>query len=97
MQDDSHGKYEMVYSSVEKYLQEVIEDIDTKKIALKEFQEDFFPLNMQYSLHFWNGYFTSRPNFKELLRDLSYQTYSSSLLHSLELLKDKDQAKSSFQ
>ena len=42
---------------------------------------------MQYQLHFWNGYYTSRPNFKEMLRDLTYETYISNSLYALEAVR----------
>lgn len=37
MKEDSNGKYELVYSSVEKYLEDVLEEVETKSFVLKEF------------------------------------------------------------
>ena len=87
MSNATDGQYEFVYSSVESYLESVLTQIHSSNIQLKEFSDDFFPLNMQYQLHFWNGYYTSRPNFKELLRDLTYETYISTSLYSMEVMK----------
>lgn len=82
------GKYDLFFSTVHQYLDDVKTEIQTKNITLIEYTDDFFPLNMQFTLHFWNGYYTSRPNLKEILRDLSYNTYLSLTHYSFYLLKD---------
>lgn len=37
--------------------------------------------------HYWTGYFTSRPNFKKLIRDYTAQTQSDDTFFGLEYLQ----------
>ncbi len=45
------------------------------------------PLNMQYFEHYWNGYYTSRPLFKKLVRNYVSTASASLMIYSLEVLK----------
>jgi len=37
--------------------------------------------------HYWVGYYSSRPNFKKLIKDLSFQVSLNSQILAFELLK----------
>ena len=45
-------------------------------------------MQQQYQDSFWTGYYTSRPNFKKFIRDLSSITFTSNSIYSLEWFKD---------
>jgi hypothetical protein len=55
-------------------------------LSLKVIEEDFVPLEMEAPGHLWSGYYTSRPGFKKLIRELSKQAYISLSQYSLCLL-----------
>ena len=51
------------------------------------YRGDFFPYNGFHIAHFWTGYFTSRPNFKKLIRDFTALTQISDTFYALEILQ----------
>ena len=79
-------RFKFIYSTPEQYYLAVKKEIQEKDIILNRFLDDLFPLNMQFPEHFWNGFYTSRPNFKELLRDLTYDMHSTNELIVLKKL-----------
>ena len=67
--DNKEGKkFKFIYSTVQEYVDSV--QSEKKKLAFDwpKFSGDFFPMNGNYPGHYWTGYFTSRANFKRLIR-----------------------------
>jgi len=60
------------YSTATEYYHAVMAEINhTANLELPTYTEDFMPLDQLQTDHFWTGYYTSRPNFKKYIRDLS--------------------------
>lgn len=70
-------KFEFIISTPSTYLEDLKNEASQKDISFRVYNEDFFPLLMQYEEHYWSGYYTSRPNFKERIRDLTYMSQTS--------------------
>jgi hypothetical protein len=51
------------------------------------FRGDFFPYQNDLD-QYWSGYYTSRPNFKRLIRHLSNVAHTSTTLYSLAKLRN---------
>lgn len=55
-------------------------------------KSDFFPYNgMTRDIsqgHYWTGYFTSRPNFKKLIRDYTAMVQSADTLIAIQTLRN---------
>ncbi|TNV85114.1 hypothetical protein FGO68_gene2057 [Halteria grandinella] len=64
-------KFKFVYSTVQEYQDAVQSDIRRLNIELPKYDGDFYPLTGNYPGHTWSGYFTSRPNFKRLIREFT--------------------------
>jgi len=45
---------------------------------------------MQYEGHYWNGYYTSRPNIKKLIREFTYQSLASLYEYSISIIESAD-------
>ena len=69
--------FEFKYSTPSLYMEAVKQEAKENSIEFPVYKDDFFPLLMQYESHYWSGYYTSRPNFKKLIRDLTYQSHMS--------------------
>jgi alpha-mannosidase len=67
----SSDKFEFRYSSPKLYIEAVKEEAKERSMEFPVFRGDFFPIMFSYKNHFWSGYFTSIPNFKKLIRDIS--------------------------
>ena len=78
------SRFKFVYSTVEEYYQAAIKEIQEKNITLAEYHDDFLPLQMEQEESFWSGYYTSRPNFKKMIREYSSLTQASNTLFSLD-------------
>lgn len=50
---------------------------------------DFFPYNGYHVAHFWTGYYTSRPNFKKLIRDFTGLVQASDTFYALDLMEKR--------
>jgi hypothetical protein len=57
---------------------------------------DMLPLSMVQPGHIWSGYYTSRPNFKKLVRTMSTHQFLSFLQYSAHLLGFDNQFKPVF-
>ena len=75
------------YSTPSQYLKEVKSEIEQKNIELQVYSGDFFPVYEIWKDVHWNGYYTSRPNFKKLIRDLASIAYQSSTLYGFNWFK----------
>lgn len=72
---DTTDKIVFKYSTAIEYYRAVMEEVNhTAGLELPTYNEDFMPLDQQQTDHFWTGYYTSRPNFKKYIRDLSVIT-----------------------
>ena len=59
----------------------------TQAFEWPTYSGDFFPLNGYYPAHYWSGYYSSRPNFKKLIRDFTGIVEASDTIYGLELLR----------
>ncbi|CDW88482.1 glycosyl hydrolases family 38 protein [Stylonychia lemnae] len=57
-------RYTFKYSTFSKYLKDLKEELKFRKLKLNPYYGDFMPLKMAHFEHYWNGYYTSRPNLK---------------------------------
>ena len=80
-------RFTFVYSTVGNFHSSVLQDISERDITLPLYTEDFLPLQMQVPNGFWSGYYTSRPNFKKLIRDYIGLTSTSTTMYSLDMFR----------
>lgn len=83
-------KFEFKYSTPSLYMEALRKEAEERELEFPVYNDDFFPLLMQYPSHYWSGYFTSRPNFKKLIRDLTYQSFMSLFQYSSQLISNED-------
>jgi hypothetical protein len=71
-------RFRFHYSTVSEYFEAVKKEMQAStKLQWPTFRGDFFPYNGIHPGSYWSGYYTSRPNFKKLIRD--FTSISSSL------------------
>ena len=75
------------YSTVDNYFQSVKKEQERLKFDWPVYTGDFFPYNGYHVAHYWTGYFTSRPNFKKLIRDFTGHTLASDTFFALEYMQ----------
>jgi hypothetical protein len=69
---DGKDLFKFRYSTAAEYLKAVQEEAaKTEGFEWPKYHGDFFPLTSNYPAHTWSGYYTSRPNFKYLIRQFS--------------------------
>lgn len=61
-------KFKFVYSTVQEYLSAVQAEKARLNFEWPTYSGDFYPLTGNFPGHTWSGYYTSRPNFKQLIR-----------------------------
>jgi hypothetical protein len=49
-------------------------------------KSDFFPYNGNFNLHYWTGFYTSRPGFKKLIRDFTVGSQVAVTDYSLDAI-----------
>ena len=79
-------KFKFIYSTAHEYVDAVKKEQERLKFEWPVFHGDFYPLNGNYPGHYWTGYFTSRPNFKRSIRELSGLAYASNTLYALDYI-----------
>ena len=71
-------RFRFHYSTVSEYFEAVKKEMQAStKLQWPTYRGDFFPYNGIHPGSYWSGYYTSRPNFKKLIRD--FTSISSSL------------------
>lgn len=71
-------RFRFHYSTVSEYFEAVKKEMQSSpKLQWPTYRGDFFPYNGIHAGSYWSGYYTSRPNFKKLIRD--FTSISSSL------------------
>ena len=60
------------FSTVDEYFTALWKSKEQYKIEFPTHSGDFIPYNGVYVGTYWTGYFTSRPNFKRLVRDYTW-------------------------
>ncbi len=60
--------FKFKYSTVQEYITAVREEGKSKGLVWPEYNHDFLPITSNFPGHIWSGYFSSRPNFKQLIR-----------------------------
>ena len=78
--------FKFKYSTVQEYITAVQAEGKTKGIAWPEYNGDFLPITSNFPGHIWSGYFTSRPNFKQLIRQFSSVSQVSQTFYGLQML-----------
>lgn len=61
--------FRFFYSTVDEYFLALKKAQEKKQFKWPSHSGDFFPYNGVYAGSYWSGYYTSRPNFKKLIRD----------------------------
>lgn len=74
------------YSTVQEYMDAVKSEAVKHKIDWPEYNGDFLPIVNNYRGSIWSGYFTSRPNFKQLIRQFSSISQVSQTFYGLQRL-----------
>ena len=71
-------RFRFHFSTVSEYFEAVKKEMQgNTKLQWPTYRGDFFPYNGIHPGSYWSGYYTSRPNFKKLIRD--FTSISSSL------------------
>ena len=82
-------RYEFKFSSFQQYLSDLNKEYLSKpefKVAV--YTGDLFTHNQGYE-HYWSGYYTARPQFKELVRDfVAFSETSTTMIAQLVLQGD---------
>ena len=87
-------KFKFKYSTAHNYLQALKRHEQKNDVEWPVYKGDFLPLNSNHPAHFWTGYFSSRPNFKRLLREASGTAMASNTLYSLDYLREGEKSQS---
>ncbi|CDW89891.1 glycosyl hydrolases family 38 protein [Stylonychia lemnae] len=69
------------YSTVREYLDAIVLEQKTQDFEWPVYEYDFFPYNGNFQSHYWTGFYSSRPNFKQLIRYTSTQTFLSNQIY----------------
>jgi hypothetical protein len=82
----SGRKFDFRFSTVDDYFTAIQQKQRELNFTWPVFNGDFFPYNGYYLAHYWTGYYSSRPNFKKLIRDYTGIVQASDTFYALELL-----------
>jgi alpha-mannosidase len=62
-------KFRFHYSTVDEYFKALNSKAESMNITWPQHKGDFFPYLGVHPGSYWSGYYTSRPNFKKMIRD----------------------------
>lgn len=79
-------KIKFLYSTVDEYVSSIRIQQTQKGFSWPVFNGDFFPYRGNYNLHYWTGFYSSRPNLKRKIKEFTGLTKASVTLYSLESL-----------
>jgi Glycosyl hydrolases family 38 N-terminal domain len=79
-------KFKFIYSTVDDYFTAIQKKQKELKFNWPEVNTDFFPYNGFHVAHYWTGYYTSRPNFKKLIRDFTGLTQASDTFYAIDII-----------
>lgn len=80
-------KFKFQFSTVDDYMRAAWGSPVPLDSSWPSYSGDFFPLNGYHKAHYWTGYYSSRPNFKKLIRDFTGIVEASDTIYGLELLR----------
>ena len=79
-----------MYSSPTQYLKALEDECYDTQLEYSNFQSDFIPITSFYEEQYWSGFYSSRPNFKRLLRFYSNFYFQMTNLYTPLLFSDND-------
>ncbi|CDW79486.1 glycosyl hydrolases family 38 protein [Stylonychia lemnae] len=83
-------RYVFKYSTFSRYLKDLKEELKYRNLKLNAYSGDFLPLKMFHYEHYWNGFYTSRPNHKDQIRQFTQLAqYSLNEYVQYQLSQDK--------
>ena len=89
-----YGKnFRFKYSTADEYFRAIQDSKKKKGFDWPTFTGDFFPYHGIYPGSYWSGYYTSRPNFKRLIRDYTGAVHALDNLISAETIRNRTNAK----
>lgn len=80
-------KFRFKFSTVDQYFKAIFKKQKEMNFEWPVYTNDFFPYNGYHVAHQWTGYFTSRPNFKKLVRDFTALTQISDTYYGFEIFQ----------
>ena len=87
----NENKYTFKYSTVSDYITAISTEIEEDSLELETYTGDFMPIFDSSLSAYYSGFFSSRPNFKKLIKSYNSLVYTSNSLFSLHYFrKDYD-------
>ena len=83
------NKFRFRMSTVDEYFQALKKTAAKKKVTWQSYSGDFFPYNGIYGGHYWTGYFSSRSNYKRLIRTFTGIAQLTDTLIGVDTLRNR--------